>query len=59
MMSESELITLGWRYELAKPERAKAIRQEFKNTLEELSSADLRSWFIHLFEQGRQEARRS
>ena len=57
MMSESELITLGWRYELAKPEKAKAIRQQLNDTLKELGSADLRSWFIHLFEKGRQEAR--
>lgn len=55
--SESELITLGWIYERAKGERAKAIRQEFNDHLKETKCPDRRYWSIHLFNQGRHEAR--
>jgi len=57
--SESELVTLGWIYERAKPERAKAIRQELDDHLSESKCPDRRYWSIHLFERGREEARRN
>jgi len=56
-MSESQLITLGWCYELAKPEKAKAIRQKLNDHLKEFEGTDFHWWYIHLFERGRQEAR--
>lgn len=57
-MTESQLINLGWRYELAKADRAQALRQSFNDALKELQNPDLRQHYIHCFEQGREEARR-
>ncbi len=58
MMSESQVITLGWCYEMAKADRAKALRQQFNTFLKELTTTESRQWYIHLFNQGREEARR-
>jgi hypothetical protein len=57
MMSESEVITLGWCYEMAKGDRAKALRQQFNTFLKELTTTETRQWYIHLFNTGRHEAR--
>jgi hypothetical protein len=57
MMTESQLVTLGWRYELANATRAKAIRKLLDDEIAELQSPDLRQEFARLFELGRQEAR--
>jgi hypothetical protein len=58
MMSESQVITLGWCYEMAKADRAQALRQQFNTLLKELTTTESRQWYIHLFNQGREEARR-
>lgn len=57
-MTESQLITLGWCYELAKAERAQALRAQFNDALKGLESPVLRQHYIHCFNQGREEARR-
>jgi hypothetical protein len=56
-MSESQLITLGWRYELANATRAKAIRKLLDEAMQQLESPVLRQEYARLFELGRQEAR--
>jgi hypothetical protein len=57
-MTESQLITLGWCYELAKADRAQALRAQFNDALKGLQSPDLRQHYIYCFNQGREEARR-
>jgi hypothetical protein len=57
-MTESELITLGYRYERANGARAQALRQSFDIELNQLT-AEQRATYIHLFNQGRHEARGS
>jgi len=56
-MTESQLITLGWRYERATGARAQALRQLFKDALAQTESEGERELYIHCFNQGRQEAR--
>ena len=56
-MTESELITLGYRYERANGARAQALRQCFDINLNQLTSAELHAQYIHCFNQGRHEAR--
>lgn len=58
-MTESQLITLGWRYERATGARAQALRQCFKDALKLTQSASEREHYIHCFNQGRHEARGS
>ena len=57
MMSESQVITLGWCYEMAKADRAQALRQLFKDALEQTETPSMRELFIYCFNQGRKEAR--
>jgi hypothetical protein len=56
-MTESQIITLGWRYERATGARAQALRQLFTTALEQLNTPDLRQQYIYCFNQGRHEAR--
>ena len=56
-MTESQLITLGWRYERANGARAQALRQLFRDALEHTETPAMRELFIYCFNQGRQEAR--
>lgn len=56
-MTEAQIITLGYRYERAKGERAQALRFSFDVELKQLASPVLRAEYIHLFNQGRHEAR--
>jgi hypothetical protein len=56
-MTEAQLITLGYRYERANGERAQALRFSFDVELNQLRSPELRAEYIHLFNQGRHEAR--
>jgi len=56
-MTESQLITLGYRYERANGDRAKALRFWFDVELNQLTSEELRAEYIHCFNQGRHEAR--
>jgi hypothetical protein len=58
-MTESQLITLGYKYERANGARAQALRQSFDTALNQLTSAEQRATYIHLFNQGRHEARGS
>jgi hypothetical protein len=57
-MTESQLINLGWRYELAKADRAQALRQLFKDALAQTETPSERELYIYCFNQGREEARR-
>ena len=56
-MTESQLITLGWRYELANATKAKAIRKILDKALQQLQCPLYRQEYTRLFELGRQEAR--
>ena len=56
-MTESDLITLGYRYERANGDRAQALRFWFDVELNQLTSEGLRAEYIHCFNQGRHEAR--
>jgi hypothetical protein len=56
-MTESQLITLGYKYERANGARAQALRFCFDTALNQLTSAEQRATYIHLFNQGRHEAR--
>lgn len=56
-MTESQLITLGWRYELASATRAKALRQQLDKAIQQLQCPIYRQEYNRLFELGRQEAR--
>ena len=58
-MTESQLITLGWRYERATGARAQALRQCFKDALEQTETPSERELYIYCFNQGRHEARGS
>ena len=53
-MTESQLITLGYRYERANGARAQALRFWFDVELNQLTSEELRAEYIHCFNQGRQ-----
>ena len=54
-MTESDLITLGYRYERANGDRARALRFWLDVELKQLTSEELRAEYIHCF--NRQEAR--
>jgi len=56
-MTDAQLITLGYRYERANSVRAQALRFSFDTALNQLTSAEQRATYIHLFNQGRHEAR--
>lgn len=56
-MTESQLITLGWRYERATGARAQALRQCFNDALKLTETTGERELYIHCFNQGRHEAR--
>jgi hypothetical protein len=56
-MTQSQLITLGWRYERANGARAQALRQLFKDALAQTETPSERELYIYCFNQGRQEAR--
>lgn len=56
-MTESQLITLGWRYELANATKAKALRKLLDEAIAELQCPIYRQEYARLFELGRQEAR--
>lgn len=56
-MTESELITLGYRYERANGARAQALRQCFNTALKQTETPSERELYIYSFDQGRQEAR--
>jgi hypothetical protein len=56
-MTESQLITLGWCYEIAHGKKAESIRQLFTKALDKLTTTESRQHYIYLFNQGRQEAR--
>jgi hypothetical protein len=56
-MTESQLITLGYKYERANGARAQDLRQLFKDALEQTETPSMRELFIYCFNQGRQEAR--
>ena len=56
-MTDAQLITLGYRYERANSVRAKALRFSFDTALTQLTSEEQRATYIHLFNQGRHEAR--
>ena len=49
-------MTLGYRYERAKGERAKALRYSFTLILSELHP-DVRDHYVYLFNKGIEEAR--
>jgi hypothetical protein len=56
-MTESDLITLGYRYERANGARAQALRQCFNTALKQTQAPEVREHYIHNFNQGRHEAR--
>ena len=56
-MTESDLITLGYRYERANGARAQALRQCFNTALKQTETPSEREHYIYSFNQGRQEAR--
>ena len=56
-MTESELITLGYRYERANGARAQALRQCFTTALNQTKAPAVREHYIYSFNQGRHEAR--
>ena len=56
-MTESDLITLGYRYERANGARAQALRQCFNNALNQTKAPEVREHYIYSFNQGRHEAR--
>lgn len=58
-MTQSQLITLGWRYERATGARAQALRQCFNNALKQVDTPSERELYIYCFNQGRHEARGS
>lgn len=58
-MTQSHIITLGWRYERATGARAQALRQIFTQELGKLTTPEARQHYIYLFNQGRHEARGS
>ena len=58
-MTESQLITLGWRYERATGARAQALRQCFNEVLKLTETNSERELYIYCFNQGRHEARGS
>ena len=58
-MTESDLITLGYRYERANGARAQALRQCFNTALKQTQTPAVRELYIYSFNQGRHEARRS
>jgi hypothetical protein len=55
-MTESQLITLGYRYERANGARAQALRHSFSLILSELHP-ETREQHIYLFNKGIEEAR--
>ena len=57
MMTEHELMTLGYRYERANGERAKALRHSFEVILNQLNNPEVRKQYIYLFNKGKEEAR--
>ena len=56
-MTESDLITLGYRYERANGARAQALRQCFNTALKQTQAPAVREHYIYSFNQGRHEAR--
>jgi hypothetical protein len=56
-MTESELITLGYRYERANGARAQALRQCLNTALKQTETPSERELYIYSFNQGRHEAR--
>jgi hypothetical protein len=56
-MTESDLITLGYRYERANGARAQALRQCLNTALKQTETPSERELYIYSFNQGRQEAR--
>ena len=56
-MTEHELMTLGYRYERANGERAKALRHSFEVILNQLNNPEVRQQYIYLFNKGKEEAR--
>lgn len=56
-MTESDLITLGYRYERANGARAQALRQCFNTALNQTKAPEVREHYIYSFNQGRHEAR--
>ena len=56
-MTESDLITLGYRYERANGARAQALRQCFNTALNQTKAPEVRENYIYSFNQGRHEAR--
>jgi len=56
-MTESQLITLGYRYERANGARAQALRQCLNTAIKLTKTAGEREHYIHNFNQGRHEAR--
>ena len=56
-MTESDLITLGYRYERANGARAQALRQCFNTALNQTKAPEVREHYISSINQGRHEAR--
>ncbi len=56
-MTQAQLITLGYKYERATGARAQALRQCFKDALEQTETPSERELYIYCFNQGRHEAR--
>jgi len=56
-MTQSQLITLGYKYERATGARAQALRQCFNDALKQTETPSERELYIYSFNQGRQEAR--
>ena len=56
-MTQSDLITLGYRYERANGARAQALRQCLNTALKLTETPSERELYIYSFNQGRQEAR--
>ena len=56
-MTESDLITLGYRYERANGARAQALRQCFNTALKQTQTPAVRELYIYSFNPGRNEAR--
>ena len=55
-MTEHQIMTLGYRYERSKGERAKALRYSFTLILSELHP-EVRDQYVYLFNKGKEEAR--
>lgn len=58
-MTQSQLITLGYKYERATGARAQALRQCFNDALKQTDTPSERELYIYCFNQGRHEARGS